>query len=127
MEKKTVLLVDDDPDFVGAVKTVVEQGGYQVAVAYDGEEALESVGQSKPDLIILDVMMPGLNGHKVCDRLKADPATSSIPIILLTSVAERVSTSSYTHYDMMSTKADDYIPKPVEPKDLLDRIKDWIR
>ena len=123
---KKILLVDDDPDFVDAVKAVVEAGGYQVDVAYDGKEALEMVAQSTPDLIILDVMMPVMNGHEACKKLKENPETQDIPVILLTAVADRVSSSTYTHLDMLETQAEDYIPKPVEPEVLHQRIKDWL-
>jgi two-component system alkaline phosphatase synthesis response regulator PhoP len=126
MSKKKVLIVDDDHDFVDAVQAVVEDGGYDVEVAYDGKEALEKVAQSKPDLIILDVMMPVMTGHEACKKLKADPATKEIPVILLTAVADRVTSSIYTHRDMLESQAEDYIPKPVEPEVLLSRIKDWM-
>jgi len=125
MSKKRILVVDDDPDFVEAVKTVIEKGGYEVDVAYDGKEGLERVALQKPDVIILDVMMPVMNGHETCRALKADPATKGIPIILLTAVADRVTSSNYTHRDMLASDADDYIPKPVEPEVLLQRLKDW--
>ncbi len=126
MSKKKVLVVDDDPDFVDAVKSVIEGGGYEVDVAYDGKEGLEKVAQSRPDVIILDVMMPVMNGHEACKKLKEDPATAEIPIIMLTAVASRVTSSTYTHRDMLESDAEDYIPKPVEPEVLLQRIKDWL-
>jgi two-component system alkaline phosphatase synthesis response regulator PhoP len=126
MSKKKVFLVDDDPDFVDAVKSVVEADGYDVEVAYDGKECMEKVDQVKPDLIILDVMMPEMNGHEACKALKEKPETSEIPVILLTAVASRVTSSKYTHRDMLESDAEDYIPKPVEPEVLLARIKDWI-
>ena len=126
MSKKKIFLVDDDPDFVDAVKAVVESGGYDVEVAYDGKECLEKIEKVKPDLIILDVMMPEMNGHEACKELKQDPKYSEIPIILLTAVASRVTSSTYTHRDMLESNAEDYIPKPVEPEVLLARIKDWI-
>lgn len=126
-EKKKILLVDDDPDFVEAVRVIVESGGYEVRVAYDGQEGLEAVAEEKPDLIVLDVMMPVMNGHAACARLKADKATASIPIILLTAVAERVTTSTYTHRDMLESEAEDYMPKPVEPSELLALIKSWLK
>ena len=126
MAQKKIMLVDDDPDFVDAVKSVVEGAGYQVAVAYDGQECLEQVEAFAPDLIILDVMMPQVNGHQACKSLKENPATAKIPVILLTAVAERVTSSTYTHRDMLASDAEDYIPKPVEPEELLARIKDWI-
>ena len=126
-EKKKILLIDDDPDFVEAVKVIVENGGYDVRVAYDGAEGLEAVAQEKPDLIVLDVMMPVMNGHEACAKLKADPQTAKIPIILLTAVADRVTTSPYTHRDMLESEAEDYMPKPVEPAELLGLIKGWLK
>ena len=126
-EKKKVLLVDDDPDFVEAVKVIVESGGYDVRVACDGKEGLEAVAAERPDIIILDVMMPVMDGHKTCAALKGDKETADIPIILLTAVADRVTTSTYTHRDMLESEAEDYVPKPVEPKELLERIKIWLK
>jgi two-component system alkaline phosphatase synthesis response regulator PhoP len=125
-DKKLILLVDDDPDFVEAVRVIVENGGYEVEVAYDGQEGLEAVAERKPDLIVLDVMMPVMNGHEACAKLKGNEETAEIPIILLTAVADRVTTSTYTHRDMLESEAEDYMPKPVEPAELLDRIKSWV-
>jgi two-component system alkaline phosphatase synthesis response regulator PhoP len=125
-DKKLILLVDDDPDFVEAVRVIVENGGYEVTVAYDGQEGLEAVAERKPDLIVLDVMMPVMNGHEACAKLKGSKETEDIPIILLTAVADRVTTSTYTHRDMLESEAEDYMPKPVEPAELLERIKSWV-
>jgi len=126
-EKKKILLIDDDPDFVEAVRVIIENGGYSVRVAYDGAEGLEAVAEEKPDLIILDVMMPVMNGHEACAKLKADPGTAKIPIILLTAVADRVTTSTYTHRDMLESEAEDYMPKPVEPVELLNLVEQWLK
>lgn len=126
-EKKNILLVDDDPDFVEAVRVIVESGGYNVRVAYDGKEGLEAVAEEKPDLIVLDVMMPVMNGHEACSELKKNPDTAKIPVILLTAVADRVTTSTYTHRDMLESEAEDYMPKPVEPAELLELIKSWLK
>jgi len=126
-EKKKVLLVDDDPDFVEAVKVIVQSGGYDVRVACDGKEGLEAVAAERPDIIILDVMMPVMDGHKTCAALKGNKETADIPIILLTAVADRVTTSTYTHRDMLESEAEDYMPKPVEPKELLELIKTWLK
>ena len=125
-EKKKILLIDDDPDFVEAVKVIVENGGYEVKVAYDGQEGLEAVEEQKPDLIVLDVMMPVMNGHEACAKLKGNKDTADIPVILLTAVADRVTTSTYTHRDMLESEAEDYMPKPVEPKELLELIENWL-
>ncbi|WP_163339893.1 PleD family two-component system response regulator [Desulfopila sp. IMCC35008] len=126
-EKKNILLVDDDPDFVEAVRVIVENGGYNVRVAYDGQEGLDAVAEEKPDLIVLDVMMPNMDGHAACAKLKTDPATREIPIILLTAVADRVTTSKYSHRDMLESEAEDYMPKPVDPQELLGLIKSWLK
>ncbi len=126
-EKKKILLIDDDPDFVEAVRVIIASGGYDVRVAYDGAEGLEAVAQEKPDLIILDVMMPVMNGHEACAKLKANPETAKIPIILLTAVADRVTTSTYTHRDMLESEAEDYMPKPVEPAELLSLVQQWLK
>ncbi|MFT5726437.1 MAG: CheY-like chemotaxis protein [Desulforhopalus sp.] len=126
-KKKKVLLVDDDPDFVEAVKVIVQSGGYDVRVACDGQEGLEAVAAERPDIIILDVMMPVMDGHKACAALKGNKETADIPIILLTAVADRVTTSTYTHRDMLESEAEDYMPKPVEPKELLELIKSWLK
>jgi CheY-like chemotaxis protein len=72
-------------------------------------------------------MMPVMNGHEACAKLKADPQTAKIPIILLTAVADRVTTSTYTHRDMLESEAEDYMPKPVEPAELLALIKGWLK
>lgn len=127
MAKEKILLIDDDPDFVEAVKIIVENGGYEVNVAYDGQEGLQAVEEDKPDLIVLDVMMPVMDGHAACAKLKGTPATAEIPIILLTAVADRVTTSTYTHRDMLESEAEDYMPKPVDPEELLSRIQSWLK
>ena len=120
---KTVLLIDDDNDFLTATKTVVEGAGFAVKTAASGEEGLKAVRSSAPDLIVLDVMMPGMDGWSVCESLKAAPATCGIPVIMLTAVASKVKDTDYTHASGQATEADDYIPKPVAPQVLVERIK----
>jgi len=78
--------------------------------------------QNEFDLIVLDIMMPVMDGHKACKKIKEDPATCDIPVILLTAVADHVTSTTYTHHDMLASDAEDYLPKPVEPEELLDRI-----
>ncbi len=126
-EKKKVMLVDDDPDFVEAVRTLVDKAGYQTEIAYDGKECLDKLQSFHPDLVILDVMMPVMDGHEACDKIKSNPETARIPVILLTAVADHVSSSTYTHRDMLESEAEDYIPKPVEPAELMDRIHHWLQ
>ena len=114
MAKKYILVVDDDPDLVETVAMMLESKGCEVGRAYDGIEGEESVKERRPDLIVLDVMMPRKDGYVLCSELKANAETSDIPIVLLTAVGEAVPTTTYTHADGMSTEADDYIAKPID-------------
>ena len=125
MTKKYVLIVDDDPDLVETVCMMLEDKGYEVGKAYDGVEGKESIQQRRPDLLVLDVMMPRKDGYKLCAELKADSATRDIPIILLTAVGEAVPTTSYTHAQGMSTEAEEYIPKPVDSKTLVEAVESF--
>ncbi|MBS3757048.1 MAG: response regulator [Desulfobacterales bacterium] len=122
-DKKTILVVDDEPDFVSIVKKNLEKAGFDVEVAYDGVEGMDKVKANPPDAIVLDVMMPEKDGYKVCSELKRDEQYADIPILLLTAVADHVSSTRYSHYDGMSTEADDYLPKPASADDILDSVK----
>ena len=119
---KKVLIIDDDPDFILTTTIAVESGGYEVVAAEDGESGLEAAAKEKPDLIVLDVMMPGMDGWEVCETLKNDDATAKIPIVMLTGVASNVGDTGYTHEGGESTQADDYIPKPAPPADLVQAV-----
>ena len=125
MTKKYVLIVDDDPDLVETVCMMLEDKGYEVGKAYDGVEGEEAIKQRRPDLLVLDVMMPRKDGYKLCAELKANSATRDIPIILLTAVGEAVTTTSYTHAQGMSTEAEEYIPKPVDSKTLVEAVESF--
>ena len=114
MADKYILVVDDDPDLVETVAMMLESKGCEVGRAYDGVEGEQSVKERRPDLIILDVMMPRKDGYELCAELKANKKTNDIPIVLLTAVGEAVPTTKYTHADGMSTEADDYVAKPID-------------
>ena len=127
MRGKKILLVDDDADFVEAIKIILENKSYDVSVAHDGKEGLKKVETEKPNLIILDVMMPEMDGYEVCAKLKADPQYEHIPILLLTAVGEAITTTKYTREMGMKMEADDYIPKPVELTELVERVEKIFR
>jgi two-component system alkaline phosphatase synthesis response regulator PhoP len=122
-EKKRILLVDDEPDFCAIVQGQLEKEGFDVEVAYDGVEGLEKVKANPPDAIILDVMMPEMDGYEACKKLKSDDKYADIPILMLTAVADKVSSTRYSHYDGMSMEADDYLPKPASAEDITQSIK----
>lgn len=123
-DQKLILVVDDDPDLVEAVSMKIESKNYRVAQAYDGVEAMEKISLEKPDLVILDVMMPRKNGWAVCDEIKKNDDLKDIVVVLLTAVADAVQSTSYTHHDGKTTLADDYVPKPIDMEDLMKIIDD---
>ena len=121
--KKRILLVDDEPDFVSVVRINLEREGYQVEVAYDGNEGLRKVREDPPDAIVLDVMMPEPDGYKVCAMLKEDKKLARIPVLMLTAVASKVPSTRYSHYDGMTMEADDYLPKPASAERIAESLK----
>ncbi len=118
MSQKYILVVDDDPDLVETVAMMLESKGCEVGKAYDGIEGEESIKNRRPDLIILDIMMPRKDGYVLCAELKANEETRDIPVILLTAVGEAVPSTRYSHADGMATEADEYIPKPIDTEGL---------
>ena len=118
-EKKShLLLVDDEPDLVQVVSMRLKAAGYEVSIAYDGQEALDQVRKSRPDLMILDLMLPKLDGYKVCRLLKFDERTRSIPVLIFTARTQAEDVSLATECG-----ADAYLTKPFEAKVLLDKIQ----
>lgn len=125
MSKKYVLVVDDDPDLVETVCMMLEAKGYEVGKAYDGVEGQEAIEKRRPDLLVLDVMMPRKDGYKLCAELKANAATRDIPVVLLTAVGEAVPSTRYTHAEGMATEAEEYIAKPVDAKTLVEAVESF--
>ena len=125
-DPKYILVVDDDPDLVETVSMNLESKGFAVGKAYDGVEAEESIQEKRPDLIVLDVMMPRKNGYELCDQLKNDAAMKDIPILMLTAVGSAVGSTGYTHQDGMQLLADDYLAKPVDMDQLAEMVSDLL-
>ena len=118
-----ILLVDDDKDFVAATKMVLEsRSDYKVLTASDGVFGLPIAKAEKPDLIILDVIMPFEDGFTLAKQLKSDPEVAGIPIIILTSFSQRIGETDISLSQGMNLDAEDYIEKPVSPSDLLRRV-----
>lgn len=122
MAKPKILIVDDEQDLTSMMKVRLEAAGYETSVAYDGQEGLEKARREKPDLVILDLMLPKIDGYKVCRMLKFDEKYKNIPIIMFTARAqERNEKLGY------ETGADAYIIKPFESQVLLDKIKELLK
>lgn len=116
--KPKILVVDDEPEAVELVEFNLKQAGFEVATAADGAEALERARTAKPGLIVLDVMLPELDGLEVCKILRRDPITAAIPIIMLTARAAEVD-----RVVGLELGADDYLTKPFSPRELVLRIR----
>jgi len=123
-EKKLIMVVDDDPDLVESVSMRLVKDGFRVTKAYDGEEAWERIKEEKPQMIILDVMMPRKNGYVLCDEIKKNDQFKDITVVLLTAVAEAVTSTNYTHRDGITTLADDFVPKPIDLDKLMNIVKE---
>jgi DNA-binding response OmpR family regulator len=118
MRKAKILVAEDDPRIVVCIEDQLEYLGYQVMIARNGVEALEKVKENKPDLILLDVMMPEMDGYEVCQRLKSSPDTKDIPILMLTAKGQL-----QDKVEGFSKGTDDYLPKPYDRAELEARIR----
>ena len=114
-----ILVVDDEKKLAGLVKAYLEKEGYQVVVAYDGETALELFRQESPDLVVLDIMLPGLDGLEFCRRVRQE---SRAPIIMLSARAEELD-----KVVGLEVGADDYVTKPFSPRELVARVRAVLR
>lgn len=125
-DRARILVVDDDPDIIKATARVLESRGYRVIAALNGEECLEKIGEERPDLIIMDLLMPKLDGFGVCRALRENvkyAKYSDIPILIATAVREDASRRRYELEMGIDLNVDDYIEKPIRPLDLLHRVE----
>jgi two-component system, OmpR family, alkaline phosphatase synthesis response regulator PhoP len=120
--KPRILVVDDEPEAVELVEFNLKQAGYAVITAVDGAEALKKAHAHRPDLIILDVMLPEMDGFEACKVLRLDPATARVPIIMLTAKAAEID-----RVLGLELGADDYLTKPFSPKELVARVRAVLR
>lgn len=114
-----ILLVDDEPEIVFLTKKMLEKEGYEVTVAKNGKECMKAVGKDRPDLILLDVMMPGETGWEICKKIKGDKKTGDIPVAMFTVRTSEDSVEKSLEY----AHADAQIDKPFKMEELLNQIK----
>lgn len=122
MKKAKILIIEDEKDIIELVEYNLEREGYHVAAAKSGEEALNLLKTEKPDLVILDLMLPGMDGLEICRIIKQDPKGMNVPIIMLTAKSEEADVVIG-----LQMGADDYVTKPFSPKVLLARVKALLR
>lgn len=118
---KRVLIADDEPNIVASLEFLMEQAGFEVMLAANGQEALELVASFRPDLVLLDVMMPVKNGYEVCQHLKGDPATRGVKVILLSAKGRDVEVAKG-----LELGADAYVTKPFSTRELVAKVKELL-
>jgi DNA-binding response OmpR family regulator len=116
--QRSILVVDDERNIVLSIEFLLRQAGYNVRVAYDGDAARKAVAEQAPDLILLDVMMPGRNGYEVCQAIRAAPGGENIKIIMLTAKSRDVEQERG-----FAMGADAYVTKPFSTRDLVERVR----
>ncbi|KGE77312.1 response regulator [Halomonas sp. ND22Bw] len=115
---RKVLVVDDEPNIVLSLEFLMRQAGFEVATAADGETALARVAEATPDLVLLDISLPGIGGFDVLERLRADPDLARLPIIMLTAHGREVEREKG-----LALGADDYVTKPFSTRELVERVE----
>lgn len=124
MEKEPyILIVDDDPDILEGILTILESQPYRLATARDGKKCIEMIEEELPDLLILDLLMPRMDGWGVIREMRSEPRFASVPILILTTVIEDASRRRYELETGMAMDVQDYIQKPAKPADLIKRIE----
>ena len=116
-----ILAVDDDRELTQLLQLVFESRGFGVTIANNGRQALDSLETELPEVILLDLMMPGMSGQEVCRQIRANPRTSNIPIIILTAKSD-----TETKREMMEAGATEYLVKPIRPIDLIQRTREAV-
>lgn len=118
---KKILIVDDEPSIIVPVQFLMEQNGYDVMVAFSGEEAMEIIAEKKVDLILLDIMLPVIDGFEVCQRVRENPQWNKIKIILLTALGSDANVEKG-----LALGADAYITKPFSNIEIVDKVKELL-
>lgn len=118
MPHKKILIVDDEPNIVISLEFLMEQSGYEVAIACNGEEALEKITSFEPDLVLLDIMLPLLNGFEVCQRIRENPQWNRTKVIMLSAKGREIDVSKG-----IALGADAYVTKPFSTKDLIAQVQ----
>jgi DNA-binding response OmpR family regulator len=117
-EKKTVVCIEDEPEMIDLVKLILGRKGFELVGAVGGREGLETVRKLKPDLVLLDLMMPDMDGWEVYQQMKADDELKTIPVIVVTAKAQSIDKVLGLHI----AKVDDYVTKPFGPQELLQSV-----
>ena len=125
--KPYILIVDDDPDILDGILTILESQPYRLQTARDGKKCMDMIAQEPPDLLILDLLMPRMDGWGVIREMRCEPRFAHVPILVLTTVIEDASRRRYELETGMAMDVQDYIQKPARPAELIRRIEKWLK
>ena len=126
-EKPYILIVDDDPDILEGITTILETQPYRLATARDGKKCMQMIEQEVPDLLILDLLMPRMDGWGVIREMRSEPRYAEVPILVLTTVVEDASRRRYELETGMAMDVQDYVQKPARPAELLRRVEKLLK
>ncbi len=118
-DKRRILCIEDEPEMIDLIRLILERKGFEVLGAVGGQEGLEAIRREKPDLILLDLMMPDVDGWEVYRQMKADDELKDIPVVVVTAKAQSIDKVLGLHI----AKVDDYVTKPFGPSDLLESVE----
>jgi DNA-binding response OmpR family regulator len=118
---KRILIADDEPNIVASLEFLMEQAGYEVKAVADGNDALAAVASFRPDLVLLDVMMPGRSGYEVCEKLKGDAATRGVKVVMLSAKGRDVEVAKG-----LDLGADAYVTKPFSTRELAAKVRELL-
>ena len=116
---KTILVVDDEPNIVLSLEFLMKQAGFAVRTAADGEEALKSIEAAPPDLVLLDINMPRLNGYEVCEKVRANPDWKTVRVVMLTAKGRDIEREKG-----LAMGADDYVTKPFATQEVVEKVRE---
>jgi len=119
-QRPKILLVDDDVDLIKVMSGVLESKAYEVIVAYNGQEGLEKARKEKPDLVVLDILMPVADGFTFADQFRRDPALAKVPVLVLTCLSESLG-------QPFPFEVSEYIVKPIKPRDLVAKVEEFLK
>jgi CheY-like chemotaxis protein len=122
-----ILIVDDDPDILEGIITILESQPYRLATARDGKQCMEMIARELPDVLILDLLMPRMDGWGVIREMRSEPRYANVPIMILTTVIEDASRRRYELETGVAMNVQDYVQKPAKPADLIQRIEKLLR
>jgi len=121
-----ILIVDDDPDILEGITTILKTQPYRLATARDGKKCLEMIQKETPDLLILDLLMPRMDGWGVIRELRSEPCYANLPIMILSTVVEDASRRRYELETGLAMEVQEYVQKPARPSDLLRCVEKWL-